>query len=112
MSNGSTVIRNEQASPYGAGWGLMGVDRIVLSSGLAILAQGNGQTMPFASAPLTGLVSWWPAEGTAQDLQSAFNGTLQGGPRMGAGASAQRFTSMGLMIGSPSRTPPPIMRPT
>ncbi len=91
VTNGATVLRNEQASPFGAGWGLMGVDRIVLSSGLAILAQGTGQTIPFASAPLTGLVSWWPAEGTAQDLQSAFNGTLQGGTTFGNGSLGTAF---------------------
>ncbi|MDP1946727.1 MAG: IPT/TIG domain-containing protein [Nitrospirota bacterium] len=46
ISRGFTMTRNEQQSPFGAGWTLMGLDKIVVSSGTALLARGDGRTIP------------------------------------------------------------------
>lgn len=115
VTNGSTLVRNEQASAFGAGWTLMGLDRLVLSpaGNLAILAKGNGQTMPFVSASAANLVSWWPAEGTAQDLKSGNNGALQGGVTFSTGQLGQGFLFDGVndvvTIADSANQKPPIL---
>jgi Concanavalin A-like lectin/glucanases superfamily len=45
--------------------------------------------------PPSGLISWWPGDGNASDLQSGFNGTLQGGVAFSAGEVDQAFTFNG-----------------
>ena len=71
VTNGYTILRNEQGSPFGSGWGLTHLDRLITTTGDTILlAGGDGRTIPFVSAALTNLVSWWPAEGTGTDIRS------------------------------------------
>jgi hypothetical protein len=44
-------------------------------------------------APPAGLISWWPGDGSANDLQTTNNGTLMGGATAGAaGMVAQAFS--------------------
>jgi hypothetical protein len=45
--------------------------------------------------PPSGLISWWPGDGNANDIQSGFNGTLQGGVTFSAGEVDQAFTFNG-----------------
>jgi Bacterial Ig-like domain (group 2) len=49
-SNGLLLIRNERASPFGAGWTLAGLDRLAVQQDGAVLllVQGNGATSVFA----------------------------------------------------------------
>ena len=45
---GQLLVRNERASPFGAGWTLAGVDRLhVQANGSLVLARGNGTTDMF-----------------------------------------------------------------
>jgi hypothetical protein len=91
ITTGNVIVRNERASPVGAGWTLSEVDRIVLSSSTALLARGNGQTIPYVSTSTASLVSWWPADGTVQDLKSGNNGLFQGGAVFSTGQRGQSF---------------------
>jgi hypothetical protein len=47
---------------------------------------------PVCVPPPAGLVSWWPAEGNANDIVSGNNGTLQGGITYAAGEVGQAFS--------------------
>lgn len=98
ITNGSTIIRNERSSLFGAGWTLTGLDRLLLTPAgdVVILAEGDGHTLPFVSASSANLVSWWPAEGTAVDLKSGNNGTLQGGVTFETGQLGQGFSFDGV----------------
>src|SRR5262249_14080018 len=42
--------------------------------------------------PPPGLVSWWPGDGNANDIQDGNNGTLQGGATFAAGKVGQAFS--------------------
>src|SRR5260370_941746 len=49
-----------------------------------------------ACAPLpSGLVSWWPAEGNANDMQDGNNGTLVNGATFASGEVGQAFSFNG-----------------
>ena len=97
VTNGYTVIRNEQASPFGAGWGVKGLDRLVLTADDTILlATGEGRTVPFVSAALTALVSWWPAEGTGVDIRGGNNGVPTNGATYAGGQLGSGFVLDGV----------------
>src|SRR5215831_3283203 len=42
--------------------------------------------------PPSGMVSWWPGDGNATDIQGSNNGTLQGGATFAAGKVGQAFS--------------------
>ena len=91
------MIRNEQHSPFGSGWTLRGVDRLIPTTGdTLLLASGEGRTIPFVNTSVANFVSWWPAEGSAQDLRSGFNGTLQNGVTFATGQVGQAFNLDGV----------------
>lgn len=46
--------------------------------------------------PPSGLVSWWPGDGDADDIQNVNNGTLQGGATFALGMVGQAFNFNGL----------------
>lgn len=46
---------------------------------------------PPCAAPPSGLISWWPGEGTANDTVSTKNGTLQGGATFASGEVGLAF---------------------
>ncbi len=97
ISRGFTMIRNEQHSPFGSGWTLRGVDRLIPTTGdTLLLASGEGRTIPFVNTSVANFVSWWPAEGSAQDLRSGFNGTLQNGVTFATGQVGQAFNLDGV----------------
>src|SRR5215472_4928609 len=58
--------------------------------------------------PPPGMVSWWPGDGNANDIQGGHNGTLQGNITFVPGLVAQAFSSVGpapggyALIGNPS----------
>jgi hypothetical protein len=43
-----------------------------------------------------GLVSWWPGDGNADDVQNVNDGTLQGGATFAAGMVGQAFSFNGV----------------
>ena len=47
-------------------------------------------------APPSGLVSWWPGDGNANDIRGGNNGTLQGGVTFAAGKVEQAFSFDGV----------------
>ena len=97
ISRGFTMIRNEQQSAFGAGWTLRGVDRLIPTTGnTLLLAGGEGRTIPFVNTSVANFVSWWPAEGSAQDVRGGFNGTLQNGVTFAAGQVGQGFNLDGV----------------
>ena len=57
---------------------------------LAIVQVLHAQTTNCVPAP-SGLVSWWPAEGDASDLNGGHNGTLNGGVSFIQGMSGMSF---------------------
>lgn len=97
ISRGFTMLRNEQQSVYGAGWTLSGMDRLIPTTGdTLLLASGEGRTIPFVNTSVANFVSWWPAEGTPEDLRSGINGTLNNGVTFAAGQVGQGFNLDGV----------------
>jgi subtilase family serine protease len=68
-------------------------DRALTSNEVqALFISGSaGKCKPECSVPPSGLVSWWPGDGNAVDIQSANNGTLQNGATFVAGRIGQAF---------------------
>ncbi len=53
-------------------------------------------TSPDSSDYVTGLVSWWPGEGNANDIVGGHNGTLSGGTAFALGVVGQAFNLDGV----------------
>jgi RHS repeat-associated protein len=91
------LVRNEQQSPIGAGWTLSGLDRLIpQSNGSLVLAKGTGETALLALLAPMNPVSWWPGDGTAQDVAGGNNGALLGTATFSAGQIGQAFMLDGL----------------
>ena len=54
------------------------------------------QESPSCVAPPSGMVSWWPGEGNANDIQGINNGTLVNGATFAPGKVGQAFSFDGL----------------
>src|SRR5262249_4452298 len=52
--------------------------------------------LPGCVTPPPNMVSWWPGDGNANDIQDGNNGTLQGGATFAAGKVAQAFSFDGV----------------
>jgi hypothetical protein len=63
----------------------------VLGGGLAARQPQWAPGRSGCSPPPTGLVSWWPGDGNADDLQGTNNGTLMGGTTVGSGLVGSAF---------------------
>ena len=50
-------------------------------------------------APLSGMVSWWPGEGNANDIANSNSGTLVNGAAFAPGVVNQAFSFDGIFIG-------------
>src|SRR5262249_60170423 len=62
----------------------------------SIVNAGNaGKCKPCVTPP-PNMVSWWPGDGNANDIQDGNNGTLQGGATFAAGKVAQAFSFDGV----------------
>lgn len=61
-------------------------------SALGVAAQGS----PVCVTPPSGMVSWWPGDGNANDIQDGNNGTLQNGATFAAGKVGQAFSFDGV----------------
>ena len=97
ISRGFTMIRNEQQSPFGTGWTLRGVDRLIPATGnTLLLTGGDGRTIPFVNASLANLIAWWRADATATDAIGGNTGVLQGGLTFASGQAGQAFQFDGL----------------
>lgn len=55
-------------------------------------AGSAGKCKPVCTAPPANMVSWWPAEGNATDVQGAHNGILQGGATFAPGRVGRAFS--------------------
>ena len=62
-----------------------------ISPGLFDLHTIAAGATPCAPPP-SGMVSWWPGDGNANDIQDGNNGTLQGGATFAAGEVSQAFS--------------------
>src|SRR5205085_6828151 len=82
----------------------------------AIYSAGSaGKCKPVCTPPPPNMVSWWPGDGNANDIQGSNNGTLQNGATFAAGKVGQAFSfdgfddymqasDTGLPFGSGART--------
>src|SRR5258708_22612875 len=61
--------------------------RLLTSAATILLLSAARPALASCLPPPSGLVGWWPAEGNANDMAGANNGSLQGG----ASASAAGF---------------------
>lgn len=59
-------------------------------------AGSAGKIKPAAIASPAGMVSWWPGDGNANDIQGTNHGTLQGGATFAAGKVGQAFSLDGI----------------
>jgi len=57
---------------------------------------GKCQTPPVCVTPPSGLVSWWPGDDNANDIQGSNHGTLQNGATFAAGKVGQAFSFDGV----------------
>src|SRR2546425_5494647 len=68
--------------------------------GLTALAVGSqvlGEApVPVCVPPPSGMVSWWPGDGNANDIVDGNNGTLQGGATFAPGLVGQAFSLDGI----------------
>ena len=67
-----------------------------LGAGLSLLLVFTlvGQTAAqICVQPPSNLISWWPGEGNANDIQNGNDATLQGGATFDAGVVAVQFTA-------------------
>jgi len=63
----------------------------------AIVNAGSaGKCKPPCTLPPSGMVSWWPGDGDANDIQDNNNGTLQNGVTFAAGKVGQAFSFDGV----------------
>src|SRR5213593_2043987 len=62
---------------------------VILVFSLAAISLASAQT---CVQPPSGLVSWWPGDGNANDIIGGNNGTLQNGATFAAGMVGQAFS--------------------
>jgi concanavalin A-like lectin/glucanase superfamily protein len=62
---------------------------------LGLLSTNQAQTQT-CTPPPGGMVSWWPGDGNANDIQGSNNGTLQNGATFAPGIVGQAFTFDGI----------------
>jgi hypothetical protein len=62
---------------------------------LGLLSTNQAQVQT-CTPPPAGMVSWWPGDGNANDIQGANNGTLQGGATFAPGMVGQAFSFDGV----------------
>lgn len=63
----------------------------------AIYAAGSaGKCKPVCVTPPSGIVAWWPGDGTASDIIGTASGTLQNGATFAPGKSGQSFSFDGV----------------
>jgi hypothetical protein len=71
--------RNDQATPP-------------LFNDVWVMTNANGAGTPECVPPPSGLVSWWPGDGTANDIAGGNNGTLVNGATFAPGMVGQAFS--------------------
>src|SRR5262249_20835299 len=100
---GSTVVTTDASC--NAGFGPL---TFPLATGDAVVAATASRLNPPVAGcapPPPNMVSWWPGDGNANDIQDGNNGTLQGGATFAAGEVSQAFsftasTNSGVLVPS------------
>lgn len=69
---------------------------IVSVSALGLITASGALSQPVCTEPPSDLVSWWPGDGNAADIQDANDGTLQGDTTFVAGKVDQAFSFDGV----------------
>src|SRR5436309_5487233 len=73
-----------------------GTAMAAMAFAFAIVAtETNGQLVPTCTPPPAGMVSWWPGDGDAKDIQDGNDGTLQGGATFANGKVGSAFSLNG-----------------
>jgi hypothetical protein len=62
-------------------WSELKLGGLILLS-ILLVASVVTQTVPSCVTPPSGMVSWWPGEGDANDIQGGNDGTLENGPAL------------------------------
>jgi len=74
--------------------------------GATVTANSMVPMLTSCTPPPSGLVSWWPGDGSAEDITDGNDGTLQGGTSFGAGLVGQAFSFDGsadfVAVGNPA----------
>jgi hypothetical protein len=90
--------RPKQADKEGAMRTTRKMSKVLLGVGLvfllAVTPVGHAVAQTCIQPPL-GLISWWPGDGNANDIQDGNNGTWQNGVTFAAGKVGQAFSFNG-----------------
>jgi RHS repeat-associated protein len=84
IQTGNVLVNNQQDSPFGAGWTLDGLQRLVLDdTGSAVITEGNGSTLAFTfiGNPPTDPSLYWPFDDGANPTEErivGLNGDIVG----------------------------------
>src|SRR5204863_6136731 len=88
---------------------------LFVSAPILVLLSTNEAQVQTCTPPPANMISWWPADGNANDIQGSNNGTLQNGATFAPGMVGQAFSfdgvddyvqtsDTGLPFGSAART--------
>src|SRR5205085_12281386 len=108
------VRSKAKAVTIGKARGALAFSLLASAAILGLLSTNQAQVQTCTSAP-PNMVSWWPGDGNANDIQGSNNGTLQNGATFAAGNVGQAFSfdgfddymqasDTGLPFGSGART--------
>jgi hypothetical protein len=100
--NGDKIFTVTLSSPSGA---------TLSSPSTATVTIVESDTLSCVTAP-SGLISWWPGDNTAIDIQSGNNGTLQNGATFASGEVGQAFSfdgSSSVSVADTANLMPPIL---
>ena len=91
--NPGYVVRPD-ISPGNSNWG--GVNTATCGTpSQTITVTFSGPAAPSCATPPSGMISWWPAEGDANDIQGSNDGTLENGATFTPGEVRQGFSLNG-----------------
>src|ERR1041385_1571863 len=86
---------------------ILNITQYVLQTALlCVLSLSSARAQTNCLTPPSGLVSWWPGDGNANDIISGNNGTLTNGAAFGAGEVGQTFdlgsNHAAVVVGNPA----------
>src|SRR5947208_7440549 len=89
------VRSKAKAVTIGKARGALAFSLLASAAILGLLSTNQAQVQTCTSAP-PNMVSWWPGDGNANDIQGSNNGTLQNGATFAAGNVGQAFSFDGV----------------